>query len=97
MLNLQLLNGQQRLLYLVCFGFCFMILNVDSLISFPWCLVNMVTSVLVSLHTKIMTANLDQISKSNIHGIIFHLHKNIYDSGHDIFSINIDIYVKPLF
>lgn len=33
MLNLQLLNGRQHLFYLVCFGFSFMILNIDTRIS----------------------------------------------------------------
>lgn len=97
MLNLQLLNSQQHLLYLVCFGFSFMILNIDSRISLPWCLVHMVTSVFMSRYTKIMTTDLAQISKSNICGIVFHLHKNIFDSGHVSYSINIDIYVKPFF
>jgi hypothetical protein len=57
----------------------------------------MVTSVFMSRYTKIMTADLAQIGKSNIRGIVFHLHKNIFDSGHVFYSINIDIYVKPFF
>jgi len=97
MFNLQLLNSQQHLLYLVWFGFSFMILNIDSWISLPWCLVHMVTSVFISRYTEIMTADLAQISKSNIRGIVFHLHKNIFESGHVFYSINIDIYVKPFF
>jgi hypothetical protein len=95
MFNLQLLNSQQHLLYLVCFGFSFMILNIDSRISLPWCLLHMVTSVFMSCYTKIMIADLAEISKSNIRGIVFHLHKNIFDSGHVLYSINIDIYVNP--
>lgn len=51
----------------------------------------------MSRYTKIMTADLAQISKSNIRGIVFHPHKNIFDSGHVFYSINIDIYVKPFF
>jgi len=57
----------------------------------------MVTSVFMSRYTKIMTADLAQISKSNIRGIVFHLYKNIFKSDHVFYSINIDIYVKPFF
>jgi len=73
------------------------ILNIDSRISLPRCLVHMVTSVFMSRYTKIMTADLAQISKSNIRGIVFHLRKNIFDSSHVLYSITIDNYVKPFF
>jgi len=54
MFNLQLLNSQQYLLYLVCFGLSFMILYVDPRVSLPWRLVNMMTSGLLSRQTKKM-------------------------------------------
>ncbi len=54
----------------------------------------MVTSFLLPCLTEIMDTDLAQISKPNIGGIVFHLGKSIFDFGHVLYSINIDIYVK---
>jgi len=71
-----------------------MILNIDSRISFPRCLVNMVTSVLLACFTEIIIADLAQVSESNIYRIVLHLYKDVFDSGHVLYSINIDTDVK---
>jgi hypothetical protein len=97
MFNLQLLNSQQHLFYLVCFGFSFMVLNIDPRISFPRCLVSLVTSFLLSRFTEIIIADLAQVSEPNICGIVLHLCKNVFDSGHVLYSINIDTDIKPFF
>ncbi len=54
----------------------------------------MVTSFLLSCLTEIIDTDLAQVSKPNIRWIVFHLCKNIFDFGHVLYSINIDIYVK---
>jgi len=97
MFNLQLLNSQQHLFYLIRFGFTLMILYVDPRISFPGHLVNMVTSIPLSRLTKIMKADLGQIRKTNIVWTVSHLYKDVFDLGHDLYSINIDIYVMYSF
>jgi len=94
MFNLQLLNSQQHLLYLVRFSLSLMILYVDPWISLPWRLVNMVTSVFMSCLTEIINTDFAQVRKSNIRWIYFHPYKDIFGLGHGLYSINIDIYVK---
>jgi hypothetical protein len=94
MFNLQLLNSQQYLLYLVRFSLSLVILYVDPRISLPRCLVNMVTSVLLSCLTEIINTDLAQVGKLNIRWISFHLYQSIFHFGHGLYSINIDIYVK---
>jgi hypothetical protein len=97
MFNLQLLNSQQHLLYLVRLSLSLMILYVDPWISLAWRLVNMVTSVFLSCLTERINTDVAQVRKSNIRWIDFHPYKDIFDLGHGLHGINIDIYVKPFF
>jgi hypothetical protein len=111
MFNLQLLNSQQHLLYLVRFtwyalagtlylvrfSLSLMILYVDPWISLPWRLVNMVTSVFLPCLTEIINTDFAQVRKSNIRWIYFHPCKDVFNLGHGLYSINIDIYVKQFF
>jgi predicted lipid-binding transport protein (Tim44 family) len=97
MFNLQLLNSQQHLFYLVRFSLSLMILYVDPRISLPRRLVNMVTSVFLSWLTEIINTDFAQVRKPDIRWIDFHPYEDIFDLGHGLYSINIDIYVKPYF
>jgi len=54
----------------------------------------MVTSFLLSCMTKITDRDIAQVRKPNIRWVVFHLCNNIFDFGHVLYSINIDIYVK---
>ncbi len=54
----------------------------------------MVTSILMSRRAKIFIANIAQIGKPNIRGIVSHLRNDIFYFSHAEDSINIDTYVK---
>jgi hypothetical protein len=56
-----------------------------------------VTSFLLSRLPEKIIADLAQISESNIRGIVLHLYKDVFDSGHVLYSINIDTDVKLFF
>ena len=56
----------------------------------------MVTSLLLPCLTEIKDTDLAHVRKPNIRWIVFHPCKNIFDIGHVLYSINIDIYVKNI-
>ena len=90
--DLQLFKGQKDLLYLVCLGLSFMILDINSWITSPGCFVrSMATCTFTRFPEEIFT-NFAQICISDIFGVSFHLCQYIIDFCHGyIVSIMISL------
>ena len=82
MADLQLFKGQKYLLYLVCFGLSFMILDINSWITSPGCFVNSMTGCTFMSFPKEIFTDFAKICISDIFGVSFHLCQYIFDFCH---------------
>jgi hypothetical protein len=84
MISLQLLNAQKHLLYLVCFRFSFMILDIYPWIPLPGRFVYSVAATRLAGISKVEIANFPQITVSHTVGVPLHLQDDIFNLRHDI-------------
>jgi hypothetical protein len=94
MIVLQFLYSQQHLFDLVGLGFSFAVLDIDPWVALPGRFVNPVAAGLLASFTKIMIADLAQITESHVFWIPLHFQQDIIDLDHSIYSINNETIVK---
>jgi len=97
MFHLQPFYGLKYLFYLICFGFSLMILNIDSRITLPGCLVYSMTAATLARFPEIVFTHSAQIVEPDIPRVLLHLYKYVSYFGHGTYSIINDIIVKHYF
>ncbi len=70
---LQAIYRSQYLSYLIGFGFALVVLDVDTRVSRPGSFVNTMTAARLPRFTKVVVADLAQVSKPDSFGISSHL------------------------
>src|SRR4030042_6101807 len=67
-LGLQFIDCRQHLLYLISLSHSFVVLNIDSRVSRPGCLINPVTAPTLSWRSKVIITGSEQIAEPHILG-----------------------------
>src|SRR5512136_2397506 len=90
MLCLQPFNCPENLLDLI--GFCqsFIILDVHSRVTDPWCFVNSMTAAGLTGLSEEMLTHLANVSKTNTGRVVAHLLHKFYYACHEANNINND-------